>query len=385
MDPELNPTPAPLSELPSSEPITLEVLPPQAPPPPPRLRHAHTLANLFHVFIQSRGALAKNTILEWKCISRRFCKYFAHRKLTPQTMVEWVEYLRSIRTDEKFPKSLNARHINSINRRLRGFLRWLKRMRYINDDLAECIPTLITEAPPSPRMITEAEYEAIKAYCKGNERWQTQLWLIILGYRTGMSLADCCHLRWEQVHYSDTGPSFIDIRRMKMKRHGDAARCLIPIIPGSDLDDWLRKLMTVPRWKRHDGVNDYVHQEAEALFHVIHRFSTLQRNFQQIFQTVGIPKGKTFKCLRNSMASNLINSGMPIPLVCKITGHRDVNTLTGYLKPDERALEEGMFKAQQYSAATLPSQQTDNGLVKLEDEEKPAAPDEHEDDDDDED
>lgn len=360
---ELTPMPAP--EPPPQEP-TFEVLPPQVLPPPPKLRHAHTLANLWHVFIGLRGELARNTRLDWESIARRFCKFFRNRKLNPATMVEWVTFLQNFKTETRIPRPLNARHINAVNVRVRAFLQWMKKMHYIHEDLDECLPILNTTARPTSQTFSEEEYERIKAYCKGREHYQTHLWLCVLSYRTGMSLIDCCHLRWRDVHLNEDGPSFIDIHRIKTKRHADKSLCQIPVVPFSDLHTWLLHLKTVPGYKRFDGIEDYVHPDTEGLYKCT--FANLRMDFKKIFKQAKCTDNKTFKHFRNSLCSNLVNSGMPLPLICKVTGHQDVKTLLGYLKPDRNALQDGMVKSQQYSAATIPGGQTDAGIV-LDDEE----------------
>lgn len=363
-----------------SEP-TFEVLPPQQLPPPPKLRHARSLANLWYIFINLRGDLAPNTRRNWEQIARRFCHFFAKRKLNPQTMVEWMTYLQNYKAPDHAYRNLNPRFINRLNVDVGAFLKWMWKMKYLHEDLSEHLPKLLTQALPPPKIITEEEYEGIKKYLTGHENFQAHLWLCILAYRTGMSLIDCCHLRWKDVHLNEDGPSFIDIHRIKTARHGSKSLCQIPIVAFSDVHTWLLHLKTVPRYKRFDGIEDYVHQETEGLYKYV--ATPIRQDFKRLFEHCGVSDGKTFKHFRNAFCSNLVNSGMPLPLICKITGHQSVTTLLGYLKPDRNALQEGMVKSQQYSSGTNPVAGKGNiGLVNETDEEDEDDEDDEEEEDD---
>jgi len=334
---------------PATEP-TFEVMVPEK-PAEPQLRHEITLPNLWRVWISLKSTAAHNSVLLYEHVARKFCKFFdadSPHKLDPEGMVAWMRHLQEHRTAYFTHKPLSAVRINKINFVVKAFLRWMRLMKYVDDDLAACIPHLMEPARRDPAIITEEEYEALKKYCAGRNWCQTHLWLIILGYRTGMSLVDCCHLRWRDVHLDDNGPSYIDIYRIKLQRLGDKAKCQIPIVPFSDLHLWLLNLRKAERWKRADGIDDYVHQETQGLY--VTTMGNLRGDFKRIFERAGLPKGKSFKCFRNSLCSNLVNSGMQLALVCKVTGHNSVKMLLRYLKPDRRALQDGMAKAQQYSA-----------------------------------
>lgn len=342
-----------------SEETALEVLPPLQPgPPAQKLKPATTLPNLWRVFVGLKGDLAPNTLSHYDIIGKRFCKFFKNRELTPQTMTQWLMFLREIRKGGKRDVKIGAYRINHLNHRIKGFLHFLHRQGFIYTPLWECIPTLPEEPRKPAQIITEQEYEAIKAYMKDRDRFQAQLWLCILGYRTGMSLVDCCHLRWKDVHLDENGPSYMDIRRWKIRRHGDKAMCQIPIVPNTDLYQWLLKLRKVDNYKRHDGITDYVQQDCPGLYAAnrLTGMSGLDRDFRHVFSKAGIEPDKTFRHFRNSLCSALVNSGMQLALVCKITGHTNVKTLLRYLKPDRQALQDGMLNAQQYAEAQAGNQ-----------------------------
>lgn len=344
--------------------LSFEIVPA---PVQPALRHAITLSNLWNVWIGLKSTHRPKTIKTYRMVAAKFCAFFESKeyggeghKLSPEGMVEWMQHLQSHRTQQRIPRPVGPGHINKINTISKAFLRWMRQMNYVSQDLASCIPTLMTAAPKESVIITEEDYEKVKKYCAGRDNWQPHLWLIILGYRTGMSLVDCCHLRWKDIHLDDDGPSYIDIYRIKTERLGEKAKCQIPIVPYSDLHLWLLNLKNVIPWKRADGIADYVHQETPGLYKST--FATVAQDFKTIFRQAGVDDKKTFKCLRNSLCSNLVNSGMQIANVCKITGHQSVEMLLRYLKPDRRVLQDGMAAAQQYSARTVAGGKQSTGI-----------------------
>lgn len=308
--------------------------------PPQEQQHVkriNSLESLWDSFVKMRGKLAPATLTYYRYYANKFIPFINEkRSLTRTTLVEWIQHLQS--------SGLSHDKINKTGFVVKSFIKWLKSSGYIYEDISDAIRPLNTPAQKEAKMFTEEEYNKIKAYCTGREWCQLHLWLIILGYRTGMSLVDCCHLRWCNVHLDDNGPSYITIYRIKTERLGLKSKCHIPIIPFTDLHKWLLFLKdNVVRYPRKDGINDYVHPDGPGFYACT--FQNLRNDFKNIFVRAGIGKEKSFKHFRNSFCSNLVNSGAQIALICKMTGHNNVKTLLGYLKPDTKALQEELAKA----------------------------------------
>ena len=321
---------------------TSDLLPELAPAP---LKRAATLSNLWGTFVASKNP-ARNTLEELRYIGRRFLNYFRETELTVQSMMDWTSYIRTIRTREGKP--LSPQRVHKIHCVVRTFLKFIKKLGFIKHDLWEFIELPKLPDPKMPEIVTAEEYQALKDFLVNAERWQWALWLMILGYRTGMSCCDCCHLRWEQVFLNDEGESYMDVPRLKLIRFGEKAVCRIPIVPGSDLHEWLLKLKQVKNYTRADGLN-YVHQDCPGLYSYCGSSSYMSRALKRLFRHAGIPKSKSFASFRRTFISNLVNSGMDYALVCKITGHTNMKTLLRYLRPDRKALQDGVMKAQQYA------------------------------------
>lgn len=319
--------------------------------PIPRIRKDTNLKDLWDLHIRLKGDIALNSRRRYDVIGRSFCGFMDGKTLNVQTILEWCLYSQTLGHN---PRNTNA---NSVY--IRTFLRWLKTIKYTDLELAYLIKTLASEALPEPQIFSEDEYERVKRFCTARPQYQPHLWLFILGYRTGMTLIDCCHLRWGQVHMEYNGPSYIEYTRIKIRRHG--AKVTVPVVPFSDVHDWLVMLKEQEHlnYKRHDGITDFVHQDCPGLY-----FFTKWRlgmQFTYIFQKCGIT-GKSFKNLRNTFCSNLVNSGVSSPLVCQMTGHSGLKMLLRYLKPDKRALQDGLITAYKYATEQSAEQRRCSGL-----------------------
>lgn len=319
--------------------------------PTPKLKRANTLWNLWHEFVASHGPISPRTEAHYRYIGRRFIKFMRGKDLSAQAIMEWSVYLRTNAMPQRSgpakgrPIFLSPTRINQINCRIRPFLRFLHRLGFIQTPLWELAPAIQEPERPPGKIITEEEYEKLKAHMAGKDSCVTLLWLCVLAYRTGMSLIDCCYLRWKDVTLNEDGPSFIDIYRRKTRRLGEKALCQIPVVPGTDLHQWLLRLRKVENYKRFDGIQDYVNQDAPGYYE--NTMWAARKDVKRVFQKVGI-YDRSFKNFRNSLCSNLVNSGAQLALICKITGHNNVKTLLRYLNADRDALEDAMLKAYQY-------------------------------------
>lgn len=316
----------------------------------PQVQKLVTLHNLWEVHGRLKGELMRSTRMEIANAGKLFCGFMQGKEFSPDMMQRWFLHLKD---DHRGPngEKVSAYYCNKINYRVRTFLKWLRLMGYLTEDFGPCIPSLKCNAIKEAQIITEEEFERIKAYCKTKLHFQPHLWLCILSYRTGMSLIDCCYLRWRDIHIDFNGPSYIKIHRIKTARFGAGAACHIPLIPGTDVWQWLKFLSKAARYKRHDQIDDYVHQDTTGLYECT--WQRIQQDFKAIFRfaKVGSNGDKTFKHFRNSFCSNLVNSEVQLALVCKMTGHKNLKTLLRYLQPDMKALADGLNKAFHFAAA----------------------------------
>lgn len=330
----------------------------------PRREGAHrqlTLPNLFDVFLRLKSGMSKSHLNHFLSIKTKFCDFVGDKELTPMLLEEWTQMIRS--TPKAGGRLVTGAYVNEVNSKVRAFLKWLSAMGHIPHDISSTVRRVPQSGPKESLIWTEQDYETMKKFLAAKPTFQTHLWLIILAYRTGMSSIDCAHLRWCHVHMRDDGPSYIKIPRMKNARHGESAICYIPLIPGTDVWQWLIMLKNAERYNFHNGINDYVHQEAPGLHACA--FHSFTQDIRSLVRRAGINPELRFRHLRNSFCSNLVNSEVQIALICKMTGHQNIKTLLRYVQPDTKALQDGLARAFQDAAARQGTINTNLGVAKL--------------------
>jgi integrase len=302
---------------------------------------------LWARYMTAKLIISKSHKEQYNHAARQFIPFADGKRLDYKVLGEFIEHLH-----KKYP---NRNSYNRVATKVRSFLKWLYDCHYVYVDMSKAVK-LLPRPPVINPLWTHQEYEQFKTFLANKPRWQLHLWLWILGYRTGMSLRDCSYLRWRDVHLNNNGPCFIDHYRIKLAHHGANGLCRIPIIPGTDVHDWLLRLKAVEHlnYKRFDGITDFVHQDAPGLFEAdANDCGTVQLEFRRLYKQCGIRhKGRSFQNLRNTFISNLVNSGGQHSLICTMTGHKSMRTALMYLQPDRRSLQDTLQNAFDYASGS---------------------------------
>lgn len=243
---------------------------------------------------------------------------------------------------------LSAKSTHVYMEHMLGFLWWCKRSQYIDRhtfwDIREAIQLPKVPTPDRPKIFTYDEYLKLRKAAAG----LPYDWAFVLAYHTGLSLVDCCHLRWANV---DLETMWIRVARIKLMRYGAKAISELPIIAETDLHVELVKLYAqyqLGKDTRTEEEADYVHPELMKLY------SWKDSNIRQTmsrFLRKHLGTRKIFHTFRHTFVSNVTNSGMPTALACKLTAHQNPQMLMRYLHVDKQALREGVEKALEYAKA----------------------------------
>lgn len=215
---------------------------------------------------------------------------------------------------------------------VRRFLRWLESSGHCQLTPRMGIRTPKVANQPKAVPITRDEYMKLREVAAGH--WMD--WIIMLGWNTGMSMADCMGLRWENV---DLEQGMISIHRRKT-----GTQAIIPFSPDDELG---RAMAARADSAPHRQPEDFVSPDAgmrlrpnEPTISDVGRCA-----FYHIREAAGIPKGKTFHGLRHSFVSMLANSGMSTALASKVSGHLDPRVFSRYVHPNTAALRQGIADA----------------------------------------
>lgn len=280
-------------------------------------------------------------------IGQTFIRFANGKNLGPRLMIEWMEHVRKIPGNKKGTTIGNS-WAGKYRATIKAYIRWLFLCGAITNDPSECLPIVRTPVPAPKRVFTHEEYLKVRDYGMEHGR-ATEVYLWTLGYHSGMSLVDCLSLTWRDVKLVDGGASFIHRVREKMgRRTGEQSRSIIPIIAGGELWVWLKR-----QQREHEldldrtGDGDYVRQEAGIWWENkrLDQPSETMANFIRSALGKDVADGRTFKHLRNTFASRLINSGIDAVLVSKMTGHSNVNQLAEYVLPDLTVMQDAILKA----------------------------------------
>lgn len=302
---------------------------------------------------QYKDQLAPRTEEHYASLGREWCRFANGKNLTPGLLLAWHGALlrRPSMDCPRFRgRTILPEQINKMNARIRKFLGWLKLVGVIGADPSVALPNLREPEPPPPKLYLHEEYLKIVQYGSTRPKLEPILFLIVLGYHTGMGLVDCCHLRWDEVVLRDNEPSYIQKTRAKLRRlMGRKSLFTIPIIPGSELWVWMKRMEARRpfNYKRQDGI-EYVHQDLPGMYdnqqpplsNLI--VKSMIKPALGSWQAVG---GRSFRHFRNSFCSRLINAGVDSLLVSKMTGHSTLVQLSGYVLPNLRAMQEALVSA----------------------------------------
>lgn len=162
-----------------------------------------------------------------------------------------------------------------------------------------------------------------------NSSWMLG-YLFALAYYTGLSLCDCCGLKWENV---DMEEGIIRLRRRKTK-----IETFAPITSGTVLVDYLNELR-----RRYDEdppvefpldptgtVNTYVMTDAAMVYNT---GRSLDHRLNIALRDAGLPK-ITWHDIRRSYVSRLVKSGVNHVMIAKAVGHANIDQLMQYTTID---------------------------------------------------
>lgn len=273
---------------------------------------------------------------------RQWCELANGKRLDPMLILQWNDLMRT--------SGRNGATILRWNSMLRSFLGWLRNLGIIQMDPSIALSRPLRTPSKPTAIFTHAEYERIVAYGTENpDMFAVATWLVVLSYHTGLSLVDCCYLKWSEVNIDPNGPCYISKIRKKMEtRKGSAALCTIPIVVGSELWNWIVRLK-----KEYEHKNEYVHPEAPLLY--INKSVEPKHRFRKLFAgALGcrMVKDRTFRSLRTTFCSRLLNAGVDSVMVSKMTGHTNLSQLTVYTRPDIRSMQSAIMKGMEHATRT---------------------------------
>lgn len=308
-------------------------------PEPPRTNPVN-LADLLEWYISVEYVgVSSMTVLRARINLEHFILFLKGRPFVKDKMgsvdlyADWIAYA----VGRWAPQTVQCVTL-VVTARLCAFL--VKRGYMLNNPAKICKKPKF-KTPPVRPPFTADEYERMMRAAEGTEF----KWLLLCGYNTGMGIIDCCLLQKSEIDFETL---FINKNRQKT-----GSACRIPIKPGSEFHEALKKLVA-----ESEAYQFYPNDPKSGRYYVHPEFAvkglartsdiTIGRGLEKIFTTAGIDKRKTFHNFRATMCSDLANSGVSTPLACSITGHKSPTIFKQYVTPDDHGLRQTWNRAMEH-------------------------------------
>ena len=266
------------------------------------------------------GRTPKTKRLNQECLARLF--HWMRRKGRTDITVEGLMAYKANLEEDYSPRNV-AEHLKNIRR----FLVWMQNVGIIDDSPHTALRIRRAEPVNQKPPMTQEQYLMIRQVAQGH--WLD--WIFVLAWNTGMSLYDCCALRWENV---DMERCFIHIRRRK-----SGTESIIPFNPSEELG-----LALKARMPQDAKPEDFVCEEAGSRIDPVNGVGVHRAWIAHIMRRAGV-EGVTMHSMRRSYISMLANSGMNTALASKVSGHLDPRVFASYVRPDPEALRKSVDEA----------------------------------------
>lgn len=216
---------------------------------------------------------------------------------------------------------------------VRRLLRWLERTSRVERSPHHAVRLPTVRHQQTVNAISREEYIKLREAAAGH--WMD--WVIMLGWNTGMSIADCMLLKWSNVNMDKC---IIRISRIKT-----GSEAIIPFNPNDELG---RALMAKRLSEPDVDLDSYVCPDAGMRADPNGELVSASGcyAFRYIAKKAGV-HGKSFHSLRHSFVSMLANSGMSTVMATKVSGHTDPKVFARYVHVDTDALRQGVANARE--------------------------------------
>jgi len=201
---------------------------------------------------------------------------------------------------------------------LRSLFRWLHRERIIDED-----PTELIDAPrlpePPPKFLSYDELEAIREAAAGHLLRET---IVEVLYSSGVRVSELVALDWRDINLTLKQATVRDGKGGKARTVPISTRAV--------------RLLQRLREQR----NDKQPWVFRSQFNRRMSKATVQWHVRQLGEQAGLPFQLTPHQLRHSLATHLLNAGMPLDQIQLVLGHRSVQTTQRYARTQLQSVEQ---------------------------------------------
>lgn len=202
--------------------------------------------------------------------------------------------------------------------KLRSLFRWLHRERIIRED-----PTELIDAPhipePPPKFLSYDEIEAVREAAAGHLLRET---LVEVLYSSGVRVSELVALDWRDINLVLKQATVRDGKGGKSRAvplSTRAARLLQRLLgQRKDKQPWVFRSQFAKRMSK----------------------ATVQWHMRKLGEQAGLTFQLTPHQLRHSLATHLLNAGMPLDQIQLVLGHRNIATTQRYARTQLQSVEQ---------------------------------------------
>jgi integrase len=210
---------------------------------------------------------------------------------------------------------------------IQAFYSWLAANEVIESNPLQHNPNAVTYVPSRRKPVfTNAEYSALKEASRRSMRHSYWTGAIIVGWNTGLRLADVAQLEWGEILFTDSSIRLKPQKTEKLEK-------VVEIPMAAELKLWLTDQAAVTAGDR------YV-QPAMAQKYRYDRSKTLSVEFGRVCKSAGII-GKSFHCFRHTFVSRNLAANVNPSILADMTGHT-LNVIQRYSHPTMEEKREQM-------------------------------------------
>jgi len=270
---------------------------------------------------------SNKTIEHYTTQSAYFMDYLSQRKIEFEIVT--LDIINSyIRTLSSYTYNTVQQHICS----LRAFFRFLYSEGSVTTDFASKMPMVKARKQTSiPSIWTQEELKKlIEVIDRGNPKGKRDYAIILLACRLGLRCVDIKNLCFKNFNWSEKKLCFV---QSKTKQE-----VVFPLV--SDVG-W-----AIIDYVKHgrpnvDSQHIFIRHKPPLLpFSEGESFHQMIHSYMQKARIPKLQKRRGMHSLRHTMASFLLESDTPLPVISDILGHLDTNSTAVYLKVDMKRLAE---------------------------------------------
>lgn len=174
-------------------------------------------------------------------------------------------------------------------------------------------------------------------------------YLVLLGFRTGMRLSDCCLLRFESIDFEQGVLQVICQKTQRTSGKATIPLALDPTRPEYDVTAMLLRQKAKFDAREPAGPYDWgylgqnwVNPRAAGMY--LSRRQVITKQIRQAFDRAGL-KNRSHHSARHGLASLIVNSGINTHTAKQILGITSDDTLKHYVRPDTKFFREAVSAA----------------------------------------